>query len=48
MVTGHAHGEESRQWVEHFKKGEVVENKIMRDYLYMSVGTLIPKQRRMF
>ena len=24
-VTGHAHGEEPRQWVEHFKKGEVVE-----------------------
>ena len=25
VVTGHAHGEEPRQWVEHFKKGEVVE-----------------------
>ena len=48
VVTGHAHGEEPRQWVEHFKKGEVVEELIMRDYLCMSVVTLIPKQRRMF
>ena len=27
VVTGHAHGVEPRHWVEHFKKGEVVEEK---------------------